>query len=260
MIDIQSHFRNIYCPPLSTPIETTAYLLKASDSNPVFAQNLYQPMIGSLMNLMTCTRPCLALSVSYLPRCSSYHLEFHHTAVKRRSRDLGGTHSMSLVDKSSPTAVFLSIVIFSDSHYSCCYNTHHSVSGNPVMCYGSLICWLCNQQQSVACSAIEARYMSIATTSRHFVWYPNIFKHLTHTIPITIIVDDACRINVAANAIYNSHTAHHDVANQFTSEHRMHKSFTLSDGLSDYNTADLMHKGYYLVTNHPYSQRLTSSS
>ena len=57
-------------------------LIKASDSDPGFEQNLYQHMIGSLMYLVTCTRADLAFSLSYLSRFSSHPLERHHTAVK----------------------------------------------------------------------------------------------------------------------------------------------------------------------------------
>ena len=115
--------------PVATPIYPKTSLVKASDSDSVFEQNLYQRMIRSLMYLVTCTRPDLAFSVSYLSCFSSHPLERHHTAVKRVSRYLAGTWSMSLKYKRSPTSVPLSIVAFSDADYASCRDTRRSVSG-----------------------------------------------------------------------------------------------------------------------------------
>ena len=103
--NIVSRFAMDSCRPVSTPIDPKTSLVKASDSDPVFEQNLYQRMIGSLMYLVTCTRPDLAFSVSYLSHFSSHSLERHHTAVEKVFRYLAGTRSMSLKYKRSPTSV-----------------------------------------------------------------------------------------------------------------------------------------------------------
>ena len=113
--NILSRFAMDNCRPVSTTIDLKTYLVKVSDSYPVFEQNLYQRMIVSLMYLVTCTRPNLAFSVSYLSRFSSHPLERHHTAVQRVFRYLAVTCSMSLKYKYSPTSVPLPIVAFSDS-------------------------------------------------------------------------------------------------------------------------------------------------
>ena len=55
--NILSRFGTDNCRPASTPIDTKTCLVKASDSDSVFAQNLYQRMTGSLMYLVTGTRP-----------------------------------------------------------------------------------------------------------------------------------------------------------------------------------------------------------
>ena len=112
------------CRPDSTPIDPKTSLGKESDADPVFEQNLYQCMIGSLMCLVTCTRPYLASSVSYLSGFWSHPLRSHHTAVKRVFRYLAGTRCMFLKYKRSTTSVALSIVAFSDSDYASCCDTH----------------------------------------------------------------------------------------------------------------------------------------
>ena len=104
--------------PVSTPIDYKTCLVKASDSDSVFEQNLNQRMLGSRLYLVTCTRPDLAFSVSDLSRFSSHPLEPHHSAVKRVFRYLAATGSMSLKYKRSPISVPLSIIACSASDYA----------------------------------------------------------------------------------------------------------------------------------------------
>ena len=238
------------CRPVSTPIEPKSALVKASDSDSVFEQNLYQRMIGSLMYLVTCTRSNLAFSISYLSRFSSHPLERHHTAVKRVFRYLAGTRSMSLKSKRSPTSVPLSMVAFSDSDYASCGDTRRSVSGYAFILNGCAISCLSKKQQSVASSATEAEYMSLATTCRQAVWYLNAFTQLGYNIAITIMADNTSSINVAENPINNPRTKHIDVAYHFTREHLIRKSFTFSYVPSNDNTADFMTKGLNSVAHH----------
>ena len=244
------------CRPVSTPIEPKTSLVKASDSDPVFEQNLYQGMIGSLMYLVTCTRPDLAFSVSYLSRFASHPLERHHTAVKRVFHYLAGTSSMSLKYKRSPTSVPLSIVAFSDSDYASRRNTRRSVSGSAFGLNSCAISWLSKKQQSVASSTTEAEYVALATTSRQAVWYLNAFTQLGYTITITIMADNTSSIYVAENPIHNPRTKHIDVGYHFTREHLICKSFALSYVPSNDNTADLMTKALNSVSHQGHTQRL----
>ena len=198
-----SHSGMENCSQELTHIDTNTSLVKASECDPVLEQNLYQHMIVSLMYLVTCTRPDLALSVSYLSRFSSHALERHETAVKKVFCYPAGTHSISLKYKRSSTSVPLSIVAFSDSDYAPCCDTHRSVSGYAFILYGCAISWLSKNQQSVASSTTEAEYMALATRSRHAVWYLNAFRQLGYTILITIMADTTSSIDVAENPIHN---------------------------------------------------------
>ena len=127
------------CRPVSTPIDQKTSLVKASNSDLVCEQNLYQRMIGSLMYLVTCTCPDLAFSASYLTRFPSHALERHQTAVKRVFCYLAGTRSMSLKYNRSPTSVPFSIITFSNSVYASCRDTRRSVSGYAFMLNGCTI-------------------------------------------------------------------------------------------------------------------------
>ena len=205
------------------------------------------------MYLITCTRPDSALSVSYLSRFSSHPLENHHTAVKRVFRYLAEIRSMSVKYKRCANSVPLSIVAIPDSHYAADRNTRRSVSGYAFMLHGCPISWLSKKQQSVAASTTDAEYVALATTSSPAIWYLNSFTQLGYSIPITIMVDDTSRINVAENPLNNSRTKYRDVAYHFTREHLIGKSVTLSYVPSNDYTADLMTKGLNSVAHHEHT-------
>ena len=85
------------------------------------------------MYLVTCTRPELGFSGSYLSPSSSDPVQRHHTAVKTVFHYLAGTRSMSVKYKRSPTTVPSSIRAISHSDYASCCDTRRSVFGHPFM-------------------------------------------------------------------------------------------------------------------------------
>ena len=101
--------------------------------------------------------------------------------------------------------------------------------------------------------------MALATIFRQAVWYLNTFTQLGYNIPITMMVDNTSSINVAEHSINYPRTKHIDVAYHFTREHLIRKSFTLSDVLSNDNTADLITKRLNSVAHHRHTERLESS-
>jgi len=118
------------CRSVQTPIDPKAPLVKANGSEPSHECTLYQQMIGSLMYLVTCTRPDLAFSVSFLSCFSSHPLTCHQTAAKRVFRYIAGTRSLSLKYHQSPVSVPLELYGFSDADYASCRDTRHSVTEN----------------------------------------------------------------------------------------------------------------------------------
>src|SRR5437868_13929954 len=130
-------------------------------------------MIGSLMYLITCTRPDLAFSVSFLSRFSSHPLKSHHTAVKRVFRYLAGTRNVSLMYHRLSTSVPLILTGFSNADYASCRDTRCSVPGYVFILNGCAISWLSKKQSSVSASTTESEYMALSTTAREALWHTN---------------------------------------------------------------------------------------
>jgi len=99
--DILSRFGMQNCRTVQTPIDPKAPLVKADRSEPSHERTLYQQMVASLMYLVTCTRPDLAFSVSYISCFSSHRLKCHQTGIKRIFHYLARTQSLSFKSQCS---------------------------------------------------------------------------------------------------------------------------------------------------------------
>ncbi|CAI7770834.1 unnamed protein product [Closterium sp. NIES-54] len=88
-----------FSSPQPTPL-STAHSLSAPPSNEsVEPSGLYPELVGCLMYLMTCTRPCVAYPLSLLARyvAPGKHQMVHWDAAKRVLRYVCSTSCMGLV-------------------------------------------------------------------------------------------------------------------------------------------------------------------
>ena len=82
-------------------------------------------MIGTLIDLITCTCPDFAFCISYLSQFSPCPLDIYHTTVKRVFHYISGTRSYVLIYPCSGSIKFEG---FSDASFANCLDTHHSYS------------------------------------------------------------------------------------------------------------------------------------
>jgi hypothetical protein len=77
-----SRFPMTECKPVSTPPDVHA-ILKPEESMDMTVQNQFRGIVGTLMYLMTPTRPDIAMAVGYLRRFVSCNGQAHLQAAKR---------------------------------------------------------------------------------------------------------------------------------------------------------------------------------
>jgi len=195
--------------PVKTPLDHNQKLVKALPNEPAIDTNLYQQQLGSLMYLVTCTRPDIAHAISVLSQFCSHPLEVHHAAVKRVFRYLSGTRSVGLVY--SHTTGPLSIIGYSDAGYGNCLDTRRSWSGYGFLLGSCLVSWRSTKQHSVATSTTEAEYMALSATARHASWYTIEMQKLAYKVPITLKCDNTSSINLGHNAIISTRSQHIDI-------------------------------------------------
>jgi len=255
--NILTHFGMQNSRPVSTPIDRKAPLVKADDSEPTYEKQLYQQMIGSLMYLVTCTRPDMGFVVSFLSRFSSHPLLCHHTAIQRVFHYLARTRTTSLVyTRRWSMDIPLLITGYSDADYVLCRDTRRSVFGYIFLLNSCAISWLSKKQSSVSTSTTESEYIALATTARQALWYINGLSQLGFTIPVELKANNTSSINVAENPINNPKTKYIDVSYHFTREHLIRTLFTLSYVPTGENLADIMTKGLSSVLHNRHTQGL----
>ena len=157
-----SKFRMLDCKPKAVPCEPGANKASETNESDLENTNLYREIVGSLIYLMTCTRPDLSYVVTYLPQYLSKPKKSHFGMAKQVVRYLKGTPNRCLkfVKKSQPK-----LVGCSDSDWAMS-NDRRSISGYAFkLCNGSsLISWKSSKKQTiVALSTCEAEYVALAT-------------------------------------------------------------------------------------------------
>jgi len=227
---------------VSTPMDPNSHLLKANEDETPHEQNLYQQMIGSLMYLVTGTRPDLAHSVSFLSQFSSNPQPSHHSAVKRVFKYLNGTRNFSLF---FPRDGKLQLIGYSDADHGKNLSDRKSYSGYVFLLGNCPISWLSKKQTSVAISTTEAEYMAMSLTARQAIWYRNGFKEFKLTVPITLLTDSQSGMKLANNPILQQRTKHIAIHYHFTRERLQAGDFQLDYVPSEENLADLLTKGLH---------------
>ena len=151
----------LHCKPKAVPCEPGANKASETNESDLENTNLYCEIVGSLMYLMTCTRPDLSYVVTYLPQYLSKPKKSHFGMSKQVVRYLKGTTNRCLkfVKKSQPK-----LVGCSDSDWAMS-NDRRSISGYAFkLCNeSSLISWKSKKQTIVALSTCEAEYVALAT-------------------------------------------------------------------------------------------------
>ena len=156
-----SKFKISDCKPKAVPCELGAN--KACETNGTEFENasLYREIVGSLICLMTCTRPDLCYVVTYLSQNLFKPLKTHYGMAKQVLRYIKGTPCRLLRFMRGSQ---LKLMGYSDSDWARSID-RCSISGYAFkLCNeSSLISWKTRKQSIVALSTCEAEYVALAT-------------------------------------------------------------------------------------------------
>ena len=196
----------------------------------------YREAIGSLMYLMTCTRPDLASSLQILSRFMTKPAKEHWEGVKRVLRYLKGTKSHGILFKKSG---FLKITGFFDVDWGGCVDTRRSTSGYVFSLCGGAVSWSSKRQNSVALSSCESECMSATHAAKEAVWQRNIVRELISKnsgsrdvwqkiidrkcvgdddVAIDIYIDNQSAIELLKNPKFHARSKHIDIQLNFVRE------------------------------------------
>ena len=212
---ILRRFNMSNCKPAQTPADKSIHLTKATDDNELDNNFPYRQAIGSLIYLMTGTRPDLSWIVSKLSQFLDKPTAAHTTAVKRVLRYIQATKSYSLTFTPSNGT----LLGYSDSDWGGDIDKRHSTTGYVFTIGESApISWKSHKQPVVALSSSEAEYMAMVEATKEALYLRQLLVPLkmTQDQPTTLRVDNQSAIALATNtAKHHSRSKHIDIRYHF---------------------------------------------
>ena len=190
---------------ISTPLPKAITLTKGTMEQPKDQVTTYQSMIGSLMYLVTGTRPDLAYTISFLAQFSSYPTEEHIKAAKQVFRYVNGTRNLGLFYTYTTTNA---IDVYGDTDFAGCIDTQRATSGYIVLFNNCCISWFSKKPSSVAKSSTEAEFVAMAYGTRHIRCLIKGLTDLRLAAPIAMHADNTGANCLAVNPQIHVRTKH----------------------------------------------------
>ena len=214
------------CNPTLTPMEpgTRLYTYDRPQVPDGPRTKLYQHTVGVLQYLNQWTRPDIAYAVYELSRHQSNPGEVHMDAAKRVVRYLRGTSNYGLVYRFLDTDSDR-LIGFADADWAGDDETRKSLSANVYMCNGGAISWFCKQQDGVACSTMEAEYVSASWAANQAVYLRRVMEgmRMVQPGPTPIYEDNRACIFFSEHSILKTKTRHINVA-MYNARDHVHKN------------------------------------
>ena len=196
--------------PVSTPIDGYTSITTSQPDEQRADQREYQKRIGSLMFLMTATRPDLAFVIGKLSQHCCDPTIRHMNAVNRVLRYVRGTTYLGLRYQRTgiPTA-------FSDAAYTDDTEDRRSTYGYSLLCAQAACIWYSRKQRSVATSTTKAEYVALSEAGKQVVWATRWLQGLKFRGyddgPITLFGDNKGSNALTRNPEHHHRTKHIDI-------------------------------------------------
>ena len=217
--EIMSRFDKTSLHPVRTPAELGIRLDKSQTTAEASTVQYFQKQIGSLMYLMTKTRPDIAFAVNCCARYMSNPNATHFRALDRIWKYLAGTVDLSLVYNSSEIRSKLGGL--TDSDWGGDYPTNRSTTGYLFYYANAPVSWSSRLQKTVALSSCEAEYMGLKEGIKEYVWLQSLFQvieSLRTCDTKTLLTDNQSAIDLSKNPEYHARSKHIDVQYHYVRE------------------------------------------
>ena len=239
---ILQKFKMDDCKPRATPCEMGVNKIPDDDST-LADPKLYREIVGSLIYVMTGTRPDLCYIVTKLSQHMAKPLNSHLVMAKHVLRYLKGSIDQGLKFQKSSNALQLSGYCDSDWGAS---EDRRSISGYGFQLSeaGPLISWKSQKQKSVALSTCEAEYMALATATQEARFLRQLFADMTAKDKDRVIlhVDNQSAIALAKNPVHHQRSKHIDIKYHFVRSELQNNVIQLEYIPSECNVADVFTK------------------
>lgn len=196
--------------PVKSPAVLSQHLDDCEDS-PLCVKEDYQSIIGSLLYLVSGTRPDISFSVINLSRFSSCPREIHMKAARRVAKYVKTTKSYKLF---FPRGDRNSLVGYSDATWSVTKDGK-GFSGHMIKLFGSVICWKTSKQKIVALSSAESELLAMVECVRDLKWVVEILTELgvgdseMGSLPLKLYTDSQSVIDMVYSLACSTRSKHY---------------------------------------------------
>ena len=229
------------CKPKATPCDLSVNKM-IDDSDELSDARLYREIIGSLIYVMTGTRPDLCYVVSKLSQYMAKPSKAHLNLAKHCLRYLKGTLNYSLRFSRSDK---LKLIGFCDADWGASED-RFSISGYSfqLSSKGPLISWKSRKQRTVALSSCEAEYVALTDGLQEAKFLRQLFADMTgfDKTCVTVFADNQGAIALSKNPVHHQRSKHIDIKYHFIRSEILNGVIELCYIPSEDNIADIFTK------------------
>ena len=168
----------------------------------------YSRIIGSLMYLMSCTRPDIAYSISKLSRFTSNPGADHRKVIIRVLRYLRGTQDYGLNYGSYPAV----LEGYTDANWISSKKALKSTSGYVFTLAGAAVSWKSSKQTVITHSTMEAEFVALDKCAEEAEYLRQFLEDIPRwpkpVIAIGLHCDSQSAIGRAQSTLYNEKSLH----------------------------------------------------
>ena len=202
--------------PKTLPCDVNINKFDNEDSKRLENPKICREIVGSLIYLMTCSRPDISYVVSKLSQYMNKPTEAHLRVARNVLKYLKGSIDNKLCYRKSNEG--LKLIGYCDSDWGGSED-RKSISG---YCYklcvdGALISWKTRKQNVVSLSSCEAEYTALSFAIKEGLYLSQLFADLYsgEKSRFDLYVDNQGAINLANNPVYHQRTKHISIKYHF---------------------------------------------
>lgn len=208
--------------PVNTPMVSGLQLRRPDKNDPTPSEvsdwnerTLYRSLVGTLMYISVATCPDISYTVSCLSSfLDCYRLE-HWDAAVHVVRYLKGTHSHSL---SLGGKLQIDLMGHSNSDYTNCVDTSHSIRGYCFSLGSGAISWSLKKQTTVADFSCYAEYIALHDAGHEVSFLRQLLTGLQFlpSSPTRLFCDNDAATRLSEDHVWHSHTKHIRIKYHYT--------------------------------------------
>ena len=237
--NILARFQMSDCKPRSTPCEMSGKPM-VEDTEPTDAKR-YREIVGSLIYVMTTTRPDVCYAVTKLAQHMANPFKVHETMAKHVLRYLKGTIDKELVF-CKHTEQNMRLLGYCDADWGNA-DDRRSITG---YCFqlaygGAAISWKSRKQPTVALSTCEAEYMALASATQEAKFLMQLLTDMSGNVykNFDLHCDSQSAIALAKNPVQHQRSKHIDIKYHLVRNEVQSGTMELLYTPSDQNVADI---------------------